>query len=170
MGPIFSFIVTEVNSKLDILEHHLASEAGEHYRTVEEMIQYEVANGIITRSPEPGEQPSGSRTLLRLHRALQFITLFCCELAQADGTETFSAIAERAYSATLATHHEWVLSSLVSASLNALSTLSSFFRRVSPEGSDEQVVDQLNTAVLAMQPVYDRIQTLYSDNGLLQLP
>jgi len=168
MGTIFSFVTSDVNSKLSILQYHLASEAGDHYKTVEEMIQYEVANGITTESIKSGKQPSGSRTLLRLHRALQFLILLFCELAQSS--ESFSTVVGEAYNATLANHHPWVVRSAVSVALYAVPSRSSLIQRLDSEGSEERIADQLNAAVLAMQPVYDRIQTLYTDNDLLQLP
>jgi len=172
MGTIFSFVTSDVHSKLATLQHHLASEVGEHYRTVEKMIRYEVANGIAQRSEKSVEHLSGARTLLRLHRALEFLILLFREMAQssADGAESFSALVGRAYSSTLANHHPWVVRSAVSVALYAVPSRSSLVRRLDPEGCEERIVDQLNAAVLAMQPVYDRLQTLYSDNNLLHLP
>jgi len=169
MGTIFSFVTSDVHSKLAILQHHLDSKAGEHYVTVEKMIQYEVASGMTEQA---GVQPSGSRTLLRLHRALEFLILLFCELAKssADSAESFSTVVGRAYSTTLANHHPWVVRSAVTVALYAVPSRGSLVRRLDQEGSEERIVDQLNAAVLAMQPVYDRLQTLYTDNNLLYLP
>jgi len=171
MGTIFSFVTSDVHSKIGILQDHLSSEAGEHYETVEKMVQYEVGSGIIARPEKSGEQPSGSRTLLRLHRALEFLILLFRELAQsADGAESFSALVGRAYGATLANHHSWVVRSAVYVALYAVPSRSTLVHRLDPEGSEERLIDQLNAAVLAMQPVYDHVQSLYADSDLLQLP
>jgi len=172
MGTIFSFVVSDVHSKIAILQHHLTSDAGDHYKTVENMIQYEVTNGITERKAKGDEQPSGSRTLLRLHRALEFLILLFRELAQssANSAESFSALVGRTYGATLANHHPWVVRSAVSVALYAVPSRSNLIRRLDPEESEERIVDQLNAAILAMQPVYDHLQTLYSDNNLLKLP
>jgi len=51
MGKMFSFITSDVHNKLATLQHYLASDVGDHYRTVDKMIEYEVANGI-TVEPE----------------------------------------------------------------------------------------------------------------------
>ena len=171
LGTIFSFVTSDVHSKLDVLQHHLASDAGENYATVEKMIEYEVASGMATRLETSGEHPSGSRTLLRLHRALEFLLLLFRELAQssADGAESFSALVGRAYTATLANHHSWVVRGAVSVALYAVPSRSSLVRRLDPEGSEERIVDDLNATVLAMQPVYDQVQTLYADSDLLEL-
>jgi len=172
MGTIFSFVTSDVHNKIANLRHHLASDVGEHYTTVEKMIEYEVANGIIVESNISSEEQSGSRTLLRLHRALEFLILLFYELAQssADSTESFSTLVGRAYSATLANHHPWIVRSAVYIALYAVPSRSSLVQRLDPDGSDERIIEQLNAAVLAMQPVYDRVQALFSDNDLLQLP
>jgi len=172
MGTIFSFVTSDVHSKIAILQHHLASGVGDHYKTVEDMIEYEVANEIVMRDTKAGEQPSGSRTLLRLHRALEFLILLFREMAQssADSAESFSALVGRAYSSTLANHHSWFVRSAVSVALYAVPSRNSLVQRLDPEGCEERIIDRLNAAVLAMQPVYDRIQTLYLDKDLLHLP
>lgn len=55
MGTIFSFVSSDVHSKLSSLRQHLSSEAGEHYKTVEGMVQYEVANGITVNPKNPAK-------------------------------------------------------------------------------------------------------------------
>ena len=161
-----------MQNKLAILQHHLESDVGDHYKTVEKMIEYEVANGVTASSADASGQESGSRTLLKLHRALEFLILLFSEMAQssADGTETFSALVARAYNATLANHHPWYVRSAVAVAVYAVPSRSSLVQRLDHEGSEERIIDQLNAAVLAMQPVYDRVQTLYAENDLLQLP
>jgi len=169
MGTIFSFVSSDVHSKIATLQHHMASDVGHHYTAVEKMVEYEVASGI-TAGMSSG-QPSGTRTLLRLHRAMEFLILLFYEMAQssADSAETFSALVGRAYNATLANHHPWVVRSAVSVALYAVPSRSSLVQRLDPDGSEKRIIDQLNAAVLAMQPVYDRVQDLFSANGLLQL-
>ena len=172
MGKVFSFVTSDVHEKIGILQHHLASDVGAHYTTVERMIEYEVANGITTSGISRG-QPSGSRTLLRLHRALKFLILLFSEIAKwpASSTEKFSALTWHAYDATLAQHHPWIVRGLVQCALyTSAPSRSSLFRRMDPAGSQEQINDQLNAAVLAMQPVYDCVQASYKNKDLLQLP
>jgi len=172
MGTIFSFVTSDVRSKLAILQHHLASDVGAQYVTVEKMIEYEAANGIATEAEEASKQPSGARTLLRLHRALEFLIVLFRELAlsSANSTESFSTLVGRAYNSTLANYHPWIVRSTVSVALYAVPSRSSLVQRLDPDGSEERIIDQLNAAVQAMQPVYDRIQTLFNDSDMLQLP
>lgn len=88
----------------------------------------------------------------------------------AESSESFSALVGRSYTATLANHHSWVVRSAVSVALYAVPSRSSLVRRLDPEGSEERIIEKLNAAVVAMQPVYDRIQSLYAENDILQLP
>ncbi|KAH8038832.1 hypothetical protein HPB51_003335 [Rhipicephalus microplus] len=70
LGSLFGFINSDVKSKLDILDDYRKSDdVGDNYETLNSMIEYEKEEGIIADE----KKPSGSRTLLRLHRALEFI-------------------------------------------------------------------------------------------------
>ncbi|XP_065282095.2 ceramide-1-phosphate transfer protein isoform X1 [Dermacentor albipictus] len=70
LGSLFGFINSDVKSKLDILEdYRKLDDIGDNYETLNTMIEYEKSAGTI----EDTKKPSGSRTLLRLHRALEFI-------------------------------------------------------------------------------------------------
>ena len=55
-----------------------ASETRDNYATIDGMLKYEVERELADsgHSPAGGKLPSGSRTLLRLHRALEFVILF----------------------------------------------------------------------------------------------
>jgi hypothetical protein len=57
---------SDVKSKLEILESYRAGETRSDYETVEKMLEFEKSTDYITKNKES----SGSRTLLRLHRAL----------------------------------------------------------------------------------------------------
>lgn len=67
------------------------------------MIQYEEANNLLKDT----KRPSGCRTALRLHRALQFFSFFMSELAKVAGNEATCAIARDCYKKTLAPYHSW---------------------------------------------------------------
>ena len=69
------------------------------------MISYELSNGAIkVRQP-----PSGSRTWLRLHRALQFSALFFSRLATVDFDDKMTSLAQDCYEETLARHHSFLV-------------------------------------------------------------
>jgi hypothetical protein len=77
------------------------------------MLLYEIESGRIrTRDtslflPSGKPLPNGCRTLLRLHRALAFISVFLSEMRTAPNDASSASIAWSAYSATLARFHLW---------------------------------------------------------------
>ncbi len=66
MGTVFGFVSSDVTSKLDILQTFKQGPSGHHFQTIEDMIIYEETENKFS---DP-KYVSGSRTLLRLHRAL----------------------------------------------------------------------------------------------------
>lgn len=69
------------------------------------MISYEIRTGAISiRQP-----PSGCRTWLRLHRALQFVTMFFYRLASVDFKEKMTSLAQDCYEQTLAKYHGYLI-------------------------------------------------------------
>ena len=55
------------------------------------------------------DDPSGSRTLLRLHRALEYIIAFLHKLDDIQDSDLCSVISVEAYEATLMKYHPWVV-------------------------------------------------------------
>ena len=72
MGTLFGFVASDVTSKIDILQAFKQGPNGHHFQTIEDMILYEESENKFSDS----KYVSGSRTLLRLHRAL-CIRLLC---------------------------------------------------------------------------------------------
>jgi len=175
MGSLFSFITSDVNSKSDILRQHVTSAVGANYMTVRQMMTYEIGLGLPNTWPNK-QLPSGSRTLLRLHRALAFITRLFADLAMSPSpdssgvTESFSTVVSRAYDATLAPYHSWLVRKGVGVALYALPSRHAMLQRMNNDGSEEEIVQKLVEAVAVMTPVYDHVQALYVENGLLALP
>lgn len=66
LGTIFSFVGTEILSKMDVLRELQRSGGNEHFSTMKTMVTYERGRNLLEKS----EYVSGSRTLLRLHRGL----------------------------------------------------------------------------------------------------
>lgn len=173
MGTIFSFVTSDVNSKIKILHSHLSSPDSDKYSTVDRMIEHEMNLGLPAVWSNK-QLPSGSRTLLRLHRALAFITRLFVDLARAsetdDGAESFSTIVSVAYNATLAPYHTWLVRKGVAVALYALPSRQSMLQRMSKDGTEEEIVLILRKCIEAINPVYDHVQCLFADNKLLELP
>ena len=65
------------------------------------------------------DDPSGSRTLLRLHRALEYIIAFLHKLDDIQDADLCSVISVEAYEATLMKYHPWVVQVWIIETLHA---------------------------------------------------
>lgn len=159
-------MVSEVHEKLEILKQHRKSDVGPHYITVQSMVNYEVSNNITTTKNTP---PSGSRTLLRLHRALQFIILFMERLPTTEDHERLSHVASASYNETLAKYHGWFIRKGIALAMYTLPSRVAVLEKM--EGTTpERTVELLEMITKSAHPLYDTIQQVYIDNDLLDLP
>lgn len=69
------------------------------------MIQYEKSQNLL-KDPK---HMSGSRTLLRLHRALEFVSHFMLQVSKLDDHHGTSSVARECYRKTLAKYHPWFI-------------------------------------------------------------
>ena len=165
-GTVFGFVVSDVSSKLSILREHRASNCSPHYITVQSMVDFEVDSGI---TKVKAKLPSGSRTLLRLHRALEFIILFIRRIQEAENGAKLSELASDAYTTTLSKYHPWLIRKGVAIALYTLPTKDQLIERLSME-DPTQTSEALSNIVTSLQPAYDTVQKVYVDNSILNLP
>nr|XP_037269102.1 ceramide-1-phosphate transfer protein-like [Rhipicephalus microplus] len=128
LGSLFGFINSDVKSKLDILDDYRKSDdVGDNYETLNSMIEYEKEEGIIADE----KKPSGSRTLLRLHRALEFIAaLFKCREGSVGPFPHCPLPEVFQYKGTLPSMKGW-------AELSALPTMMHLLRKMAKESYDQ---------------------------------
>ena len=55
------------------------------------------------------DDPSGSRTLLRLHRALEYIVAFLANMEDLEDEAYLSTVSREAYEKTLMKYHPWIV-------------------------------------------------------------
>ena len=159
-----------MTSKLTILTQHREAEDGPHYISVQSMVNYEVSKGI-TAVKLKGQLPSGCRTLLRLHRAMEFIIELFRKLSNMDCNDTMGTVTANAYNTTLSQHHTWVIRTAVKVAVYAMPSKEDVLKKIgkSTENTDETVTLLLDI-ISTLQPIYDQIQALYKENELLGLP
>lgn len=167
LGSVFAFVTSDVQSKIKILQQYLISENARHYGTVRSMINHEVTNNLTRVQGNP---PSGSRTLLRLHRALKFIIRLFGDLKSMNDSDKISAVTFKAYDETLAQHHTWIVRKAVGLAVYAMPSRQGLSEKMIHGGTEEQLKKLLGDFVEEVQPVYDSIQSVYADNELLDLP
>lgn len=170
LGSVFGFVASDIISKVNILEEYRNSENADQYETLQSMIEYECSNGITTDT----SRPSGSRTLLRLHRALEFIMSFMREFSRADSNAKSSAIAQKCYKETLSKYHPWLIQKGATFAMYALPTRQQIIERVYGGPCDESTVanyEKLMSDIADVsKKVYDETHKLYEANNLLGLP
>ncbi|CAN9501746.1 unnamed protein product [Ophioblennius macclurei] len=147
-----------------------ASQHNNAYRSVRSMIRAELDRGLVDFHHQTD---SGCRTLLRLHRALQWLKLFLQKLAEipegGGRQKNPSELCREAYKNTLAKHHTWLVRSAADLAFIAMPERGFFFRLVCVQNQD-QLSSVLNRVVQAIGVVYDRTQKALEEHGMLDLP
>uniref|UniRef100_A0A0M3HQE6 GLTP domain-containing protein n=2 Tax=Ascaris TaxID=6251 RepID=A0A0M3HQE6_ASCLU len=165
LGTVFAFVRSDVEAKEAILANLYAS-SHEHYATVCSMISWECRDGA------PKEQ--GSRTLLRLHRALQFINDFLVSLKDSSDDVQVSWLCRRSYERTLSQYHGWLIRKGVAVASYTLSSRRALVQTIvgtnGPFPSEERVNTAIRRMLNASTLVYERVQRVFSSNQLLNLP
>lgn len=163
MGSVFSFVSSDLKLKIDILSGLLNKE--EKYHTVKSLIEFERENNLLEKS----EHTTGARTLLRLHRGLDFIREFLRQLGELSATDKTSSCCQNAYSKTLAKHHSWVIRKAAVVAMYTMPTREALFRKVSGDHVQHNV-DMLPKMLEVTADVFNRMRTIYELHRLHELP
>jgi len=168
LGSVFNFVASDVQSKLNILQCYRKGGAGEYYYSIQSMIEYEKEQELLYST----EKASGSRTLLRLHRALEFIAGFLEELHKAPEDGGLGGVTSDVYKRTLARHHSWLVAKGVGAVLYMMPAKNTIVQKVT---GGIPAVRKRNEALMpevleAMTKVYSLTQNLYEDYKITDLP
>lgn len=166
LGAVFGFVASDVTSKLEILQNLRSTGDGEQFRSVEHMIMYEKKGKLLKSS----KYVSGSRTLLRLHRALEFIALFLEEVSLSKMDDNLFGACKKAYNSTLAKYHPWIVQKAATMAMYAIPTKQGLLNRIKqPDETEEYYTELLQKTVLAMKEVFCRTQKIYEENNLLDI-
>jgi len=164
LGTVFAFVSSDVSSKLQTLRCYRAGGSGDAYRSVASTLEHEAA----TPPPPPG----AARTLLRLHRALAFVTGFLRALPPLEGSTRLATVAGPLYRDTLAQHHAWLVARSVSLALHLLPCKDQLLSKLVGDDASRQRHMAQRTPCLCdlLDRVYQATQTLYVRHGMTQLP
>ena len=173
LGSVFSFVASDVTSKIEILEKYRSdTEVGQHYQTFQSMIKYEHENNLL----KDKRRPSGARTALRLHRALKFFADFMRELSALEDECGSGPVARDCYKKTLAKFHPWYIQKSASLAMYALPTRQQLIEKAFAEIDDElnknskAASDKMGKLGETSENVYQAVERLYTDHDLLDLP
>lgn len=165
MGTVFGFVGSEIGSKMEILVELRSKHENGNFATMKKMIQYEIESNLLKDS----KYVSGSRTLLRLHRGLDFIRQFLKRVGELEPHENTNNIGQEVYNNTLAKYHPWLIRKGAIIAMYVLPTREVLLQRVC--GKNVQVaLDALPSMLDLTNEVYDRTERYYRDKNLLGLP
>ena len=116
----FGFVSSDLKTKCAILAAH-RSDQPEVFHTVQSMVEYELRENLTAKKNKKGRD-SGSRTYLRLHRALAFFCELLHRLAEAEDSDPASTMASETYTETLAHYHPWVIRQVAYLAIKTLPT------------------------------------------------
>ncbi|XP_048748566.2 ceramide-1-phosphate transfer protein-like [Ostrea edulis] len=165
-GRLFGFVANDLEEKIHVLESHLNGPNGKNYRTIQLMIEFEVTNNITKTKHK---LPSGSRSLLRLHRGLEFILEFMRRLGNSSDDDRSSVIAADTYRDTLSKYHPWIVQKMAGVAMYMLPSRRQLFETMCRHDYTH-ALELLSSVVNAGKPVYDTTQNIYAEYGLLDLP
>jgi len=160
LGKAMAFVKGDVVSKVTLLEE-LHSKETDKMETLQTMIDFEVAQNIHITS----EKRSGSRTLLRLVRALEFVQMLLDKLSNTSSELTLCA--RQAYDSSLANYHSYWIRKTVSVALYTLPYRKDFIAQLQYE---ENTVEGLRKLSTFIQSVHQNVQTSFTIRNLQNLP
>lgn len=163
MGTVFGFVSADIRSKVNILEE-LREKDHHNYHSVKRMMIYEKDSGSLNQA----DFVSGCRTLLRLHRGLDFLRDFLRRIAQLQGNDKCCSACQISYGETLAKYHPWLIRTGANVAMMALPTKQHLLKKVCVD--PEKAVLILPDMLLATDKIYDRIQELYTLYDMHELP
>lgn len=165
LGSVFGFVTSDVVEKIGILREYRKSEVSEKYITIQSMIEHEVE----TKTTNNKKKASGARTLLRLHRALEFTARLMMDLKTADDHEKMSHITKTAYDDTLAHHHPWLIRKGVHVAVYTLPTRKHFLEKLKMDDA-EKAKDLLAKVSDYQKEIFVITENIYTKEKLHDLP
>ncbi|NXK11703.1 CPTP protein, partial [Herpetotheres cachinnans] len=169
LGAIFSFISKDAVAKVQIMEDYCRGEQREKYVSLQSMVEYELAQGLVDLQVRSGRSDSGCRTVLRLHRALRWLQLFLEGLRTGRQDSRTSVICTDSYNASLAAYHPWVVRKAATVAFRTLPPRNAFLE-IMNVGTAEEAAAALGEALPYICDVYDITQELFAQHELLELP
>merc|ERR1712168_1647739 len=110
--------------------------------------------------------PSASRTLLRLHRALKMVALLLQKISS-DKKEKMSKIAYDSYhECPMPAHHPWVIRKAIGAAVYTLSDVKTFCDSIAPNMEQSEMNKKLIEASDIMTKIIKDPDNLYIEHKL----
>ncbi|KAF4096192.1 ceramide-1-phosphate transfer protein-like isoform X3 [Onychostoma macrolepis] len=181
LGPLVGFFTHKVEEKITLIRQLSLEEsarqtatAGEHeapppphaYSSVRSMLEAELQRGVVSFDTQT---PSGSRTLLRLHRSLLWLQLLLEKLGTEREGRSLGELCRDAYLEVLAPHHPWLVQRAAELVFHAMPDRSTFLQLVCVR-TQEEAEPVMRVVVAAIREIHRRTQKELEIRNMLDLP
>lgn len=140
------------------------------------MVEYEEKENLLRHK----KRPSGARTILRLHRAMKFFSLFMSEVSQVEDSVCTGPLARDCYKKSLANYHTWLIQKTASMAMYALPTRDglvekAFVKSDIESSGDKQAEwkkhsDEMDKMAKYADKVYEVVEGYFDSKNLHDLP
>lgn len=165
MGSVFTFVLSEIRSKMDVLIELRKNDIADNFFSMKSMVKYEEESNLLHNA----QYISGCRTLLRLHRGLDFLRNFLKRVGELQGNENTSGIGQEVYKETLGKYHSWLIRKGATVAMYVLPTRDVLLNRVCGDNT-EIALRCLPSMLDATNDVYNRTENYFREKELLNLP
>ena len=159
---MFTFVARDLSKKIAIVQNYLNSSNKSHYRTLQSMMSYEIENGTVHMK---GAHASATRTMLRLHWALEFFIEFMDRLRHTPVDAKASSLVYEVYQGTLALHHPWWTRKLAYLAVFTLPSIKALIDIMCKQDYEE-VQLLLAEVVNTSRPILKYTADLYKEHDL----
>ena len=172
LGTIFLFVTSDLENKIGLLEGYRNNEKGgcnPAYLTIQSVIEYETKENLLRDS----KRQSGARTILRLHRALEFLSSLMLNLSKLDDAAETAPAAREAYSNTLANHHPWTIRTIASFAMRTLPHKKTLVESVLGKehaGNETVVNKQMLLLANVTENLFNVVDKFYEEHDIKDLP
>lgn len=172
LGSIFLFVTSDLENKIGLLENYKYYEKGEcnlAYTTIQSAIEYETKENLLRDT----KRLSGARTILRLHRALEFISMLMLNLSKLESDAETAPAAREAYSGSLAKHHTWTIRTIASFAMRTLPQKKILVESVLGEehlGNDTATNEKMLILANVTENLFNVVDKYYEERNIKDLP
>ncbi|KAL4149526.1 hypothetical protein QTP88_003459 [Uroleucon formosanum] len=163
LGGLFGFVVNDLEDKIGFLSQ-LVTEDEQNCSTVQSMITHEFSKDLVFSGR------SGSITLLRLNRGLEFIILFMSKLVNLKPNDSTTHCAQEAYNQTLARHHSWIIRNGALFAMNFLPCQKALYDQILGNAPTKETLDTMPEMISKASMVHERVNNLLLGHDILNIP
>ncbi|XP_048035053.1 ceramide-1-phosphate transfer protein [Megalobrama amblycephala] len=181
LGPLVGFFTHKVEEKITLIrqlsleesaivttedDQHVAPPPHHAYHSVRSMLEAELQRGVVSFDRQT---PSGSRTLLRLHRSLLWLQLLLEKLATEREGRSMGELCRDAYLEVLAPHHPWLVQRAAELVFRTMPDRKVFLQLVCVR-TQEEAEPVMSVIIAAIREIHQRTERELEIRNMLDLP